>query len=100
MAIMTRDFNSVDMTDPKAAALAVKRAALEMGADVVGIGNIERWANAPLQMDPKQIMPECKRSSVWSSAWNAAVCAALRKEPFSATTPPWDTADLPIFICR
>ena len=60
MAIMTRDFNSVDMTDPQAAALAVKRTALEMGADVVGIGNIERWANAPLQMDPKQIMPECK----------------------------------------
>ncbi len=57
---MTRNFNSVDMSDPKAAALAVKRAALEMGADVVGIGNIERWANAPLQMDPKQIMPECK----------------------------------------
>ena len=60
MAIMTRNFNSVDMSDPKAAALAVKRAALEMGADVVGIGNIERWAGAPLQMDPKQIMPECK----------------------------------------
>ena len=60
MAIMTRDFNSVDLSDPKAAALAVKRKALEMGADVVGIGNIERWANAPLQMDPKQIMPECK----------------------------------------
>ena len=60
MAIMTRDFNNVDLSDPKAAALAVKRAALEMGADAVGIGNIERWANAPLQMDPKQIMPECK----------------------------------------
>lgn len=57
---MTRDFNNVDLSDPKAAALAVKRAALEMGADAVGIGNIERWANAPLQMDPKQIMPECK----------------------------------------
>ena len=42
MAIMTRDFNSVDLSDPKAAALAVKRAALEMGADAVGIGNIER----------------------------------------------------------
>ena len=60
MAIMTREFNGVDLSDPKAAALAVKRKALELGADVVGIGNIERWANAPLQMDPKQIMPECK----------------------------------------
>ena len=60
MAIMTRNFNTVDMSDPHEAALAVKRAALEMGADAVGIGNIERWAGAPLQMDPKQIMPECK----------------------------------------
>lgn len=60
MAIMTRDFNSVDLSNPKAAALAVKRKALELGADVVGIGNIERWDTSPLQMDPKQIMPECK----------------------------------------
>lgn len=60
MAIMTRDFNSIDLSDPKSAALAVKRKALELGADAVGIGNIDRWATAPLQMDPKQIMPECK----------------------------------------
>ena len=60
MAIMTRSFNSVDLSDPHEAALAVKRKALELGADVVGIGNIERWDNAPIQMDPKQIMPECK----------------------------------------
>ena len=60
MAIMTRDFNGVDLSDPKAAALAVKRKALELGADAVGIGNIDRWQGAPIQMDPKQIMPECK----------------------------------------
>ena len=60
MAIMTRDFNSVDLSDPREAALAVKRKALELGADAVGIGNIERWADAPIQLDPKQIMPECK----------------------------------------
>ncbi|MBP5531774.1 MAG: hypothetical protein J6Y54_07090, partial [Lentisphaeria bacterium] len=60
MAMMTRAFNSVDLTDPHEAALAVKRKALELGADVVGIGNIERWEGAPVQMDPRQIMPECK----------------------------------------
>ncbi len=60
LAIMTRDFNSVDLSDPREAALAVKRKALELGADAVGIGNIERWADAPIQLDPKQIMPECK----------------------------------------
>jgi ferredoxin len=46
--------------DPLKAAEAVKKQALAMGADFVGIGNIERWAGAPTQMDPKQIMPECK----------------------------------------
>lgn len=60
MAVMTRDFNSVDLSDPVKAADFVKRKALEYGADAVGIGNIERWNTAPLQMDPKQIMPECK----------------------------------------
>ena len=38
----------------------VKRKARALGADVVGIGNIERWGGAPIQMDPRQIMPECR----------------------------------------
>jgi ferredoxin len=38
----------------------IKRKARAMGADVVGVGNIERWEGAPIQMDPRQIMPECK----------------------------------------
>lgn len=60
MAIMTRNFNEFDFSDPKEAARLVKLKALELGADAVGIGSIDRWSNAPLQMDPKQIMPECK----------------------------------------
>ena len=38
----------------------VKKAGLALGADMVGIGNIERWKGAPIQMDPVQIMPECR----------------------------------------
>lgn len=38
----------------------IKERGLALGADAIGIGNIERWAGAPLQMDPRQIMPECK----------------------------------------
>jgi ferredoxin len=38
----------------------VKRKALAFGADAVSIGNIERWEGAPLQMDPRQIMPEAR----------------------------------------
>jgi epoxyqueuosine reductase QueG len=41
-------------------AKTVKRRALELGADLVGIANIERFEGAPLQCDPKQIMPEAK----------------------------------------
>ena len=38
----------------------IKAAAKRMGADLVGIGSIDRWSTAPSQMDPKQIMPRAK----------------------------------------
>ncbi len=38
----------------------IKAMAKRMGADIVGIGSIDRWSNAPIQMDPKQIMPKAK----------------------------------------
>jgi len=38
----------------------IKAAAKRLGADIVGIGSIDRWHTAPIQMDPKQIMPRAK----------------------------------------
>lgn len=38
----------------------IKAAAKRLGADIVGIGSIDRWHTAPIQMDPKQIMPNAK----------------------------------------
>ena len=38
----------------------IKEAAKRMGADIVGIGSIDRWSTAPIQMDPKPIMPKAK----------------------------------------
>ena len=38
----------------------IKAAAKRLGADIVGIGSIDRWSTAPIQMDPKQIMPRAK----------------------------------------
>ena len=38
----------------------IKEAAKRLGADIVGIGSIDRWSTAPIQMDPKQIMPRAK----------------------------------------
>ena len=45
---------------PALTAQAIKRKALAFGADEVAIGNIERWEGAPIQQDPRQIMPECR----------------------------------------
>jgi epoxyqueuosine reductase len=44
----------------KLSAAEVKAYALEAGADAVAIGSIDRWVGAPLQQDPRQIMPEAK----------------------------------------
>ena len=38
----------------------VKARARELGADAVAIGSMDRWEGAPIQMDPRQIMPEAK----------------------------------------
>jgi ferredoxin len=38
----------------------VKKHALRCGADVVGIADMSRYEGAPIQMDPRQIMPEAR----------------------------------------
>lgn len=38
----------------------VKSYAFGLGADLVGVANIERFANAPLMMSPAGIFPEAK----------------------------------------
>ncbi|MDF2633062.1 MAG: hypothetical protein K0Q85_1658 [Caproiciproducens sp.] len=38
----------------------VKKAAREFGADLVGIGSIDRWLHAPAANNPKSIMPRAK----------------------------------------
>lgn len=40
--------------------LAVKEFAYSIGADLVGIANIERFENAPIKMSPKGILPTAK----------------------------------------
>jgi len=42
------------------AAKDVKKLARALGADAVGIAPIDRFEGAPVQMDPRQIMPEAK----------------------------------------
>jgi ferredoxin len=38
----------------------IRKQGQALGADMVGIGSIDRWDGAPIQMDPRQIMPECR----------------------------------------
>jgi ferredoxin len=45
---------------PSLTAAAVKKAAFEYGADIVGIGSIERWNSAPAGENPKTIMPRAR----------------------------------------
>jgi len=40
--------------------LAVKELAYRLGADLVGIANIERYKNAPIRMSPQGILPSAK----------------------------------------
>ncbi len=44
----------------KLTAEMVKEAAFDAGAGDIGIANIERFANAPRKMHPKNIFPDCK----------------------------------------
>jgi epoxyqueuosine reductase QueG len=39
---------------------AVKKATREFGADIVGIGSIDRWEKAPVENHPKSIMPRAQ----------------------------------------
>ncbi|MDD6882964.1 MAG: hypothetical protein PUD50_04570, partial [Eubacteriales bacterium] len=40
--------------------IAVKEYAYRLGADLVGIANIERYSGAPLKMSPQGILPTAK----------------------------------------
>lgn len=40
--------------------LAVKKLAYELGADLVGIANVERYKDAPIRMSPQGILPTAK----------------------------------------
>lgn len=40
--------------------LAVKEYAYSLGADLVGVANVERYDGAPIKMSPKGILPEAK----------------------------------------
>ncbi len=42
----------------------VKEFARSYGADIVGIGSMDRFEGAPMEMDPRYIFPEDRKSVV------------------------------------
>lgn len=56
------------MTDRMTLTAAVKKAALDYGADLVSIGSIDRWNQFPATDNPLQIMPKAK----------SVICIAFR----------------------
>lgn len=48
------------MTKPNLTAEMVKKAAFDFGADLVGIGSIDRWKDVPENENPLSIMPRAK----------------------------------------
>lgn len=47
-------------TIPTLSAEDIKKAAREFGADLVGIGSIDRWDSAPVENHPRSIMPRAQ----------------------------------------
>ena len=53
----------------------VKDAAIAAGADLCGVGSMDRFEGVPKEMDPRYIFPEAKSVVEWCSEFPAA-CSA------------------------
>jgi len=60
----------------------VKAFARAQGADMVGIGSIDRWEGAPIQMDPRQIMPEAKSVIAMAFRFNRGTLRGIEEGTF------------------
>ena len=80
------------MNTPKLTSRILKEFAARLGAggggvEILGVANIERFAEAPERMHRKTSSRTAVRSSRSSSRFRAAPTAASRKEPTGRTTP-------------
>jgi epoxyqueuosine reductase QueG len=73
--------------------LEVKRLALSLGADLVGIANVERWTHAPHRLSPSWILPTA-RSVVVCAAHHPDACVELGGEPEPQEIGPYKVTDV------
>lgn len=58
----------------------VKALAMELGADLVGVAPVERWAHAPIEHSPQGILPEA-RCAISCAVHIPDACVELAAEP-------------------
>lgn len=63
--------------------LSVKETALKSGADVCGIGSVERFAGAPKGSHPKDVLPSCASVIVFGIRFNASTMNAASASPYT-----------------
>lgn len=73
--------------------LEVKRLAMSLGADLVGVANVERWAHAPHRLSPSWILPTA-RSVVVCAAHHPDACVELGGEPEPQVIGPYKVTDV------
>jgi epoxyqueuosine reductase len=61
----------------------VKETALKLGADICGIGNIERFEDAPEGRHPKDVLPSCRSVIVFGIRFNASTMNAASASPYT-----------------
>ncbi len=61
----------------------VKEEALKSGADICGIGSIERFAGAPERSHPKAVLLSCKSVIVLGIRFNASTMNAASASPYT-----------------
>lgn len=66
----------------------IKAFALELGVDLVGVANIERWKHAPQRMRPQGILPNAK-SVVVVAIHHPDACVELGGEPTPHNPGPY-----------
>ena len=77
--------------------LAVKELAYRLGADLVGIANIERFENAPIKMSPKGILPTAKSVIVCNPSGKTT---SVRREQLEKVESPIAVTPAPTITLR
>lgn len=72
----------------------IRKYAKQCGADLCGFASMDRFEDAPKQMDPRYIFPDAKTCIVLASEFPVAILGVLRKVHILQTILLWDMPEL------